>query len=1771
MEKLSIEKFREFCEFTSQIYELLMDQEKAEAMPEEELDKMQERMDEIFKTLKNSDLSEIPFEEWQNFTLLIQELDLENTGANIDFNLINIPAEVKRYGVELKLKGCNVRNFDFDKNAYKYTDASFDEEFVARAIEQNGTLFPERRITNQDVKERFRLRKLTLKDVKDYSLQDIITIDQLEYTSKNIAKKIGGLDKISEIDDEILGDEDLLDLFSTSISFDKDSNKVEEEYDLDRVKSRMFERIAKDCLGYNSERTYERYFRNPYITSQLPEHFVEFSEEQEDLRKAFARKKLSLEQVVDNYELFKGKKFIVRLADNGYDDLTEIYEGLTEEKLGYLIEKFPDVIKSISEVRRYAPYSIASTIDLSKTEDEIRQDIIEQVKSYASKDKELLEYDSIINLLPYKEMALEALKKGDYRTEDMTEFLEHEDIIEKLKEKKIPPTLFGNTHFTRVLHTYGIRAILDFDDRNNGFLTQNNAQVLISFYDKYFHYAGNEYDPSRTIYTKGWDLKTLEYVGSDSKEYSKEEFEESMRRMIIYGPSDWEMSDNPMPFWEIQGDFRENNPDLFVGENVPEELAKRFYYGKLSLDDVRFSIADQEPVIREILSKNRKLMFRKAGIKFDADKMSPEILFAIAKENGSYLNLLENPNAREYYRNYELGRFDFEGKSLEEVQVVARELIEGGILAGKIPYGEKAPEYIKENHPELFLSNDAPEELKRLYYKKNDEESYRENEGKNKNEKNGELTIDTLIKNPEYIEFLKGKNLSFAKLDSKLKKFIDEFGEETFWDLMKQDAEAVKIIADAGNVSIEIFKGLLETRPDFYAQKELRENDGYTEDELALILSGEETENERILQGRRLLESKREKFRDFIITSPGYVIHCPDEKLDDFNFSEYKDLEKLSKFDISDNYRRDTAEQIITSMYCFLGYAGAKEVMKLPEISEEELEEAIRNTGIAVSGIYENVYFVQGNLKTISTLFDKFGSMLPGGKKNFVVYKSLNDKLEQGYDGSIEDLLRICLIEDDIEFSNTRLETIVKNAIDVNTAGKMNLIKDDISVYLRNNIQEAPENIKILNDILNTALRRSFGQNEEINFVTIQEYIQKEFSRVKPDGTSFYSPHVTDHMQELLDLVSELQNNPELAAKLNMSVTDVLKQEKEKIGKGWIRKLLDIKTRLTEKEKQDLEARLYGEDSNYTIEATKSLELKNKSEEGIKEVYTLLKEMELPGVFTIEKGEIMFAGLTPPYSENFKKFFLANMTEILSKPEYYTEFQKMHNKMDAVIKDPNVFSRFHAGSYTIKELLDDIQNISFDNVEAGEHELAYRAKKAGLSQEEFNVSKEINKRMQEREKQTVPPVEHKGKKYVGRILRIDDPLHITIGNITTCCQRLGKGQPGESSMIHSATEENGSVFIVEEVDEYGNIVKVVAQSWTWRNGDRVCFDNVEIPNTLSGQLASNGGYDEIFKIYTSVAQKMIDIDKKALRKLLDEGKITKEQYEALVIKEVTVGSGCDDLLHNVSEEFKESKKRATKVMPAEIGKRYTGLNQDRALYVDSNVQYVLAENDESYDIDSKKIDFTLEQISFGYIRKRESIRRKDNEIHPDLIARCKAINQRAGEDTAAQSIIAKLESTNITTLTKDYYSELRGRSLCLDFSEHDDWYILTSEGEKDIQINDSILLPKDGASQEEIKLAKMEYAKQVLLIAKFAMEKQKRFVVNLEREGKYIDFEKFAERDVITQKPDGTTEVKDPEKLEELLKSLDERLKEGKDKRIVDTAVGGEKTESGENSVINYR
>lgn len=374
-------------------------------------------------------------------------------------------------------------------------------------------------------------------------------------------------------------------------------------------------------------------------------------------------------------------------------------------------------------------------------------------------------------------------------------------------------------------------------------------------------------------------------------------------------------------------------------------------------------------------------------------------------------------------------------------------------------------------------------------------------------------------------------------------------------------------------------------------------------------------------------------------------------------------------------------------------------------------------------------------------------------------------------------------------------------------------------------------------------------------------------------------------------------------------------------------------------------------------------------------------------------------------------------------------------------------------------------------------------------------------------------------------------------------------------MLHSALEENGSVFVVEEVDENGEVIQVVSQSWTWRNGDRVCFDNVEIPNTLHASLAARNAHQEIFEVYQEVAKRMIEVDKKVLDQFLADGKITKEQYDALVIKEVTIGGGCDDLLKYIPSIKRDD--TTSRVAPLEAGKKYTGMNVDHRLYLDSYSQYSIAQNEDVVSLDHKTAP---QDVRYGYTRIRDINRKKNTDIHFDLIQRVKDMNARAGEDVKAASILARQESNNMAAILRENYSAFYNKDVVLSFGECDDWYIFASENDNSITIEDSLLLPEG----EDAEAAKAEYARELLGLARIASKKNKGLVIDSERDGKFINFDKLVEEGAISKSSSGIITVKDQEKLDMIIDGLDARIKEENEKRTVRNVSFGDKKDSEE-------
>ena len=151
-----------------------------------------------------------------------------------------------------------------------------------------------------------------------------------------------------------------------------------------------------------------------------------------------------------------------------------------------------------------------------------------------------------------------------------------------------------------------------------------------------------------------------------------------------------------------------------------------------------------------------------------------------------------------------------------------------------------------------------------------------------------------------------------------------------------------------------------------------------------------------------------------------------------------------------------------------------------------------------------------------------------------------------------------------------------------------------------------------------------------------------------------------------------------------------------------------------------------------------------------------------------------------------------------------------------------------------------ISENKYENVNVGNDKVALVSAIAGYSQEQFDTLQRIYNYGKQRVFSSISRIEKTVDGYSYEILRLDDPLAMAIGTLTNCCQELGN--VAEVCMEHSMTSNDGRVFVIRDND--GNIV---AQSWVWRNGNAICFDNVEIPDRAFARVVRENSLEVSFK------------------------------------------------------------------------------------------------------------------------------------------------------------------------------------------------------------------------------------------------------------------------------------------------------------------------------------
>lgn len=379
---------------------------------------------------------------------------------------------------------------------------------------------------------------------------------------------------------------------------------------------------------------------------------------------------------------------------------------------------------------------------------------------------------------------------------------------------------------------------------------------------------------------------------------------------------------------------------------------------------------------------------------------------------------------------------------------------------------------------------------------------------------------------------------------------------------------------------------------------------------------------------------------------------------------------------------------------------------------------------------------------------------------------------------------------------------------------------------------------------------------------------------------------------------------------------------------------------------QELFSQIYRKNEDESYSLTINPQSYPKSSQLIRNIMEIYPDSP---ILTPNKAHQLFGGFELKYDPDFRELLLANMDEILENPEYVSYVSSVQRQFSDIkaMNSNRVLTWELAVSF--------VQANKFTSVNVGNERVAEISSIAGYSQADFNTLQQIYNYGKQRTFSSIPRIEQRSEKTSGRYtyetLRLDDPLAMAIGTLTDCCQKLN--DCAEVCMEHSMVDKNGRVFVIK--DEQGNIV---AQSWVWRNKDVLCFDNIEIPDKAFArsvkehpELGRKGFTDEVFGIYKQAAHDLIEADEKVYRELLENGKITQEQYDGLRLGKVTVGLGYNDIAESLKQNSVVDRGKISRPLPFK-----EPVKLSRGLYTsDSTTQYVLEERDDRKEFDGETL------------------------------------------------------------------------------------------------------------------------------------------------------------------------------------------------------------------------
>ena len=909
----------------------------------------------------------------------------------------------------------------------------------------------------------------------------------------------------------------------------------------------------------------------------------------------------------------------------------------------------------------------------------------------------------------------------------------------------------------------------------------------------------------------------LDYLYDDSDdlpfsyEPSYQQFIDCLRERLI------RRNEYVLSYEFLKGSVREELSNLFLPDDAPKALRDLFYTRSLSLSNLRHN-PEWIPYLKNTYLPCcfiERYLFPNSFpvnslVNFSTKFGNDEVLRSLAKYS-SFLNATKYTfvlhNNLDYFSDFEtymdVNVYDFIRENMRIIN-----------------WNRFLPDEFKNNHIDIFLDDNAPSDLKDLFYKR-------------------ELTLDDIKKHPEYVEYLIDKNIDVS-IDHSL--IYENFGTSK---------KIMELILTYGNRFMEIGPP--------YGLHELIRNGSVSEIKDAL----NDVIRKQILNGEIIYTAE-----DKSLLGPGYESMFLSSDAPD-------DLKKIF-------YSGKLDFKYISSNPSWLPY--------------------LENVDLRLVLSYNMAYY--------SDSIDKFYKLFGEKANKLIVHKA--STIDDMFIREKVDLMYDWYLKTGRTFIPS---SVVMLNFDFNDADKFFEYRKDWAILTRNK-------------------RYSFS-NESLEALLRLSYV---FGVFHGDRKA---------MNKINSVISGIPNTLNLNDKFNLNrmVNDILKESDQVISNDATTPIgfYEYYNILSAMEKEglvvDKETSIFKQ--IYSDNDLARLKINaGKYPLTVEAVRVFMENVNFDKVVTASDAHFAFGRLEMKYDSDFRDFLLDNLNDIVHNPDYYKRLPILQKKFDTYR------NTYLSGHYDLESIFSSLGIGNYINVDTGNIGLAQTVTITGYPEEFFEHYQYIYNYGKLRSHSSIPRVTGSKDGFTYEMLRLDDPLTLTVGYHTGCCQDLGEA--GAWCMVHSATNDNGRVLVVR--DDENNLV---AQSWVWRDKDLICFDDIEFPKTshFTSLAVKKAGSvsdftDKILDVYKEVASELIKTDNETFDKLYEEGKIDSEQYKLRVSK-VTVGKGFNESEDAVK---RNALKDSTPRKPPIFDKIPEGFSYKP--YTDAYEQYILSDTGREEEISS---------------------------------------------------------------------------------------------------------------------------------------------------------------------------------------------------------------------------